>query len=136
MASDKQREANRQNALKSTGPTTSAGKARSSRNALHHGAFSTLPVVPGLERNEDWEAHRAGIFTSLIPVGVLEEALAVRVAICLWRLNRIHRYETAVTSIGLERIADQLRPRRPVAKIALPGLEPDEEEDLVGNGPP
>jgi hypothetical protein len=130
MASDKQHEANRQNALKSTGPTTSAGKARSSRNALHHGAFSTLPVVPGLERNEDWEAHRAGIFNSLIPVGVLEEALAERVATCLWRLNRIHRYETAVTSVGLERIADQLRPRRPVAKIALPGLEPDEEEDL------
>jgi hypothetical protein len=128
MTSDKQHEANRQNALKSTGPTTSAGKARSSRNALRHGTFSTLAAIPDLERHEDWEAHHAGLFKSLMPVGALEEALAERVALCLWRLNRIHRYETAITSVGLERIEEQLRPRRPTVKIALPGLEPDEED--------
>ena len=97
-------EANRRNALRSTGPITPLGKARSSKNALRHGVYSVLPVVPGLEWREDWDTHRAGILKSLAPEGTLEEALAERVALCLWRLNRVHRYETAVTSVGLERI--------------------------------
>ena len=121
-------EANRRNALRSTGPTTPGGKARSSKNALRHGVYSALPVVPGLEWNEDWETHRAGILKSLAPEGTLEEALAERVALYFWRLNRVHRYETAVTSVGLERIEEQLRPRKPAVKINFPGLESDEED--------
>jgi hypothetical protein len=119
-------EANRRNALRSTGPITPMGKARSSKNALRHGVYSFLPVVPGLEWNDDWETHRDGIFKSLAPEGTLEEALAERVALCFWRLNRVHRYETAITSVGLERIEEQLRPRPPAVKMSFPGLEPDE----------
>ena len=37
MASDKQLEANKANALKSTGPKTAQGKATARRNALKHG---------------------------------------------------------------------------------------------------
>jgi hypothetical protein len=121
-------EANRKNALRSTGPITSQGKARSSKNALRHGVYSGLPVVPGLEWSEDWETHRAGILKSLAPEGTLEEALAERVALCFWRLNRVHRYETAITSVGLERVEEQLRPRPPAVKMSFPGLEPDEED--------
>ncbi|MCI0455830.1 MAG: hypothetical protein L0Z62_02460 [Gemmataceae bacterium] len=99
-------QANRRNALVSTGPKTLEGKAASSRNALRHGIASALPVVPGLERPEDWEIHRAGILQSLSPVGALEEAFAERVALCSWRLQRVARYETAVTAVGLERVED------------------------------
>jgi hypothetical protein len=87
-----------------------------------------MPVVAGLEWNEDWETHRAGILKSLAPEDALEEALAERVALCFWRLNRVHRYETAITSVGLERIAEQLRPRKPAVEIKFPCLESDEEE--------
>jgi hypothetical protein len=121
-------EANRRNALRSTGPTTLEGKARSSKNALRHGVYSALPVVPGLERSEEWETHRAGILKSLAPEGMLEEALAERVALCLWRLNRVHRYETAITCVGLERIEEQLRPRPPAVRMSFPGLDPPEED--------
>jgi hypothetical protein len=50
MASERQFEANRKNAKRSTGPKTRAGKARSSRNALRHGLARTTianEVPPG-----------------------------------------------------------------------------------------
>jgi hypothetical protein len=121
-------EANRRNARRSTGPITPMGKARSSKNALRHGVYSSMPVVAGLEWHEDWETHRAGILKSLAPEGTLEEALAERVALCFWRLNRVHRYETAITTVGLERISERLRPRPPAVKMSFPGLEPDEDD--------
>jgi hypothetical protein len=104
-------EANRCNALVSTGPKTPEGKAQSSKNALRHGLSCPLPVLPGLERAEDWADFRAGILESLAPVGTLEEALAERVALCSWRLQRVARYETAATAVGLERIAEHFRPK-------------------------
>jgi hypothetical protein len=42
MASEKQIAANRRNALRSTGPVTREGKARSSRNALRHGLSRSI----------------------------------------------------------------------------------------------
>jgi hypothetical protein len=116
MTTAKQAEANRKNALVSTGPNTPAGKARAGRNALRHGLGSLLPILPG-ERAEEWEAHRAGIFASLAPVGALEENLANRVALSLWRLGRVAAYETAVTAVGLELAEEKLRPREPAGGL-------------------
>jgi transcriptional regulator with XRE-family HTH domain len=69
--------ANASNAAQSTGPKTSSGKARSSKNALRHGLRSELPVLPG-ERAEDWQAHRDGVVRALAPAGGLEAALTER----------------------------------------------------------
>jgi hypothetical protein len=84
------------------GPRTQAGKAIASRNALKHGITSTDPVIPGLERQEDWLAHRDGISESLAPEGHLKRVLAERVASLPWRLNRVTRYEVAVTGRQVE----------------------------------
>jgi hypothetical protein len=43
MASEKQIAANRANAMRSTGPKTSAGKRKSSRNAYRHGLSGEVP---------------------------------------------------------------------------------------------
>jgi hypothetical protein len=48
MTSYRQIEANRRNALKSTGPTTRNGKRSSRRNALRHG-LTAETVIEGLE---------------------------------------------------------------------------------------
>jgi hypothetical protein len=99
---------NAANAARSTGPKTTEGKTRSSKNALRHGLRSDAPVLPG-ERAEDWEAHLAGIFASLAPLGTLEETLAGRVALCLWRLDRVARYETKVTTVRLAEASEEIR---------------------------
>lgn len=93
--------ANRRNALHSTGPRTPVGKLVVAQNAVRHGIFARLPVVPG-ENEADWQAHRQGTLDSLAPVGLLEVTLAERVALLLWRLARLARYEAANTSAAVE----------------------------------
>lgn len=70
-----------------------------SANALRHGILSTDPVLPEIEKQSDWEDHLAGQIEAFQPVGDLELVLTHRIALTLWRLNRL---------IGFERYA--LRP--------------------------
>src|SRR4051812_7024444 len=90
--SDKQREANRRNALQSTGPRTLEGADASKLNAFRHGLRAVQVVVPG-ENPEDWETHRNALVTALAPHGAMETALAEQVAAKLWRLGRVVRLE-------------------------------------------
>jgi len=60
MASEIQAEANRRNALQSTGPKTGDGIEAARFNALRHGLRALQTVVPG-EAPEEWESHRAAI---------------------------------------------------------------------------
>jgi hypothetical protein len=110
MTTERQAAANRSNAKRSTGPLSAAGKAIVARNATKHGAFSALPVIPGVERPEDWDAHRAGVVQSLAPVGLLETSLAERAASLLWRLQRVARFEVCAIAVGLEEAADPPAP--------------------------
>jgi hypothetical protein len=81
--------------MRKGGPRTTQGKAIVAHNAIRHGVCAVAPVIPGIEHAEDWEAHRAGIRASIQPVGSLEIELAERVALLLWRLRRVARFETA-----------------------------------------
>jgi hypothetical protein len=95
--------ANRTNALASTGPRTADGKAVAARNATRHGCFAAVPVIANLgESQGDWDAHRAGIVDALGPVGLMEVTLAERVALLMWRLDRVARYEVAHTAVAIE----------------------------------
>src|SRR4051812_21749081 len=51
MTSTRKREANRQNAQRSTGPTSSAGKRRASQNAFRHG-LGALEAIGGVDNPE------------------------------------------------------------------------------------
>ena len=59
MTSYRQTQANRRNALKSTGPRTEAGKHASRCNAIRHG-LTAETVITALEGAEDYKAFEAG----------------------------------------------------------------------------
>ncbi len=113
--------ANRRNAQRSTGPHTPEGKARSAQNALGHGLRAVSPVVP-FEDEAEWEAHLAGVVAALAPQGRLEEDLVDRVALQVWRLRRVARYEREILAL-LQRDAAALvhraRPARPREAVDL-----------------
>lgn len=93
-SSDKKQVASRQNGRRSKGPLSSAGKAKSSRNALSHGILSSALLLPG-ERSEDFDDLFCQLAQELGAVGMLEQALVERIAISLWRQRRLIRAESA-----------------------------------------
>jgi hypothetical protein len=87
MASAAQFEANRLNAALSTGPASPEGKARSSRNHLKFGLFSTQNCVRPEETQEYTRLSKA-LWKDLNPVGPVEQMLAVEIVRAAWRLHR------------------------------------------------
>lgn len=81
MTSDHQARANRRNAQQSTGPQTPEGRARSSANAIRHGAFSTRPTLAATVSvlNEDpveIDLLMRNLIEELDPMTPLQTALA------------------------------------------------------------
>jgi hypothetical protein len=95
----------------SGGPATENGKQVVRWNATRHGISSPEPVVPSLEKREDWESHLEGIVENLSPVGHLEVTLAERIALLSWRLHRVTRYETETIAISQEQVEEVIQRR-------------------------
>jgi hypothetical protein len=88
MTSFRQIEANRRNALKSSGPKSLDGKRTSRRNALRHG-LTAETVIEGLEDSEDYQGFEAAIIADYDAQTAVERELVLRLASLLWRLRRI-----------------------------------------------
>src|SRR5258707_14526777 len=84
MTSIKQLEANRGNAVKSTGPRSEAGRQRSRCNALRHG-LTAETVIAALEHKDDYQAFVAQIAADYQPRSAVETELVSRLAALLWR---------------------------------------------------
>lgn len=95
MSTQAQIEANRQNAQKSTGPKTAAGKAKVSANALQHGLLADRFAIAEEDRSA-FEAFRSQLRAELAPVGQMEMLLAGRIATLAWRLSLAERAQTGV----------------------------------------
>jgi hypothetical protein len=127
MSSLKLIEANLRNALKSTGPRSPEGKARSARNALKHGLFTEEVVIRTGDGREDpaqYEAMYAGLQQDLRPVGQLEKLLVEKIAVNYWRLRRLVRYETGAVRRHLERYIRETIERYYQRLSSVPGGEP------------
>jgi len=87
--------ANQANAVRSTGPRTSEGKARSSQNAVTHGLTAQSSLLRG-EKKEDLDELARGMVADLRPRGPAEREIVARVVSLTWRLRRIARVEEAL----------------------------------------
>lgn len=93
--SEKQLKANRENAKRSTGPQTQAGKQVVALNSVTHGATSQALILPG-ENSDDYR-ELVDRFKSDFNVSTLiEETLILRMAEAMWKKQRLAKYEQAV----------------------------------------
>jgi hypothetical protein len=98
MTSSRQIEANRRNALNSTGPRTDAGKEQSRRNAVRHG-LTAETVVDVLEDPEDYKAFETAVASDFDVQTAVERELVLRLASLLWRLRRATAIDTGLLQI-------------------------------------
>jgi hypothetical protein len=91
-------DANRRNALKSTGPRTAAGKYKSSLNALRHGLTAQTVVLLPHEDRAAYDALRAGLLDEFDPHTPLESQIVLTILDTQWRLNRARTLEAVILS--------------------------------------
>src|SRR5918997_1466913 len=107
-------------------PKTHPVKEMALGTAPRHGIRSPAPVVPGIEKAEDWEEHGAGVLESLKPEGHLETVLAERVALLSWRLHRVTRYETESIALSQESLEEELAQKRRYSASIAGGIHPED----------
>jgi hypothetical protein len=141
VTSFRQIEANRRNALRSTGPTTADGKRRSRQNAVRHG-LSAETVVEIVEDIDDYRGFEAAIIADYDARTAVERELVLRLASLLWRLRRATMIETELLKIQAEVLRDRrsghlaVRSRNTLSPIlgrAIPAVQ--EQEDQSGSDP-
>ena len=130
MATDKQRQANRHNAQKSTGPTSEAGRARSSYNALKHGLCArhfdfpddpprTISIQETLDHWNDFYQPSSPMQAFLIRQIVSDQ----------YRLDRTPRFETGLLAKTTdEQCYNTVRKDEKTGKLTRP-LTYDADED-------
>ena len=100
MATEAQIKANQENAKKSTGPATSEGKQRSSMNAMVHGIFSKIPLLPG-ENQEQFKLLEDEIIKAYQPTDAMEYHLVQRIYLTCIRQIRLREAEAAKLEISM-----------------------------------
>jgi hypothetical protein len=123
MTSYRQIEANRRNALKSTGPKSESGKQTSRCNAVRHG-LTAETVIAVLEDAEDYKAFEAAISADYDAQSAVERELVSRLASLLWRLRRATTMETGLFQIQAEHLRDyqQTRQLLPKSQDVIPAV--------------
>ena len=94
MATIKQINANKKNALLSKGPKTDLGKLNSSKNSLKHGLTAKQLVIG--ENLKEFEQYRDQMIEALKPVGILEEQVVFKIIDVGFRLRRIGKIEAGI----------------------------------------
>ncbi|MCU1291239.1 MAG: hypothetical protein JWP08_89 [Bryobacterales bacterium] len=115
-------EANRRNAQRSTGPTSEAGKAASSRNAVKTALTGRAVLLPGDDADR-YQAHVNGFLQELTPVGHQETLLTQSLADIAWRLERIASLEMAIYAGGRAQFESLYEEDSPGARHDLVELE-------------
>jgi hypothetical protein len=88
MATEAQIRANQENAQKSSGPTSIEGKKKSSMNAITHGIFSNIAILPG-EDEAFIQRLREDILATFQTQDTMERCLVDRIYFTMVRQVRL-----------------------------------------------
>jgi len=121
--SEKRRAANRENAKRSTGPRTQAGRERSSRNAVKHGFRSSSFAVVRLEDLDEVEKFKADAVACYKPVNAQELIAVERIAMSQQLIFRGARLDAGMFTSALNDVLD--RTNNPLIPM---------DPDMVGDG--
>lgn len=114
--SERKKESNRENAKKSTGPKTEAGKHNVRVNPLQHGFYATDAVMAqagGWEHVEEFSTLFEELRRDWNPQGPTELSLVHTIAVSDWRIRRGYRSEVG----ELRRTALSLLERKPLDSL-------------------
>jgi hypothetical protein len=100
MATERQIQANRANAKRSTGPVTEKGKQASSQNALRHGQLSSSVVLKA-ESPTLFDQLLSSLIEEFQPGTANETALVETMAVARWRLMRNWTIQTALLEVEM-----------------------------------
>jgi hypothetical protein len=95
VTSLRQLDANRRNALKSTGPKSELGKQHSRCNAMRHG-LTAETVIQFLEDEQDYKGFELSVTADFDARTAVEREFVLRLAGLLWRLRRATAIETGL----------------------------------------
>jgi len=116
MPSQAQIDANRRNALHSTGPRTPGGKTQSSRNALKHGLASISPhAFLGIEDHSAFERLLLSYVLKYQPNHADEVDLLTDAVFCKWRQQRLWTLESQAIEIDVATHQRDLQTKLPKA---------------------
>src|ERR1700683_4362340 len=101
MTSEKQIEANRINALSSTGPKSPESKAKTRLNALRDGITGQVTTLSEEDR-PIFENLKAELIADLAPKTVMELKLASSIAWDTWRLDHLRAVEMNMYALGAQ----------------------------------
>jgi hypothetical protein len=101
MSTQKQIDANRRNAQKSTGPKTAQGKSVSRLNARRDG-FTGQILILDAEDRPHFEKFQTSLLADLYPETALERSLAHAIAWDTWRLNHLRAVECNIYALAAE----------------------------------
>jgi len=99
MASQRQIDANRENAKKSTGATSPKGKAVTRLNALRDGFTGQITTLSDEDR-PIFEKFKSDFVKDLAPKTTMELSLATSIAWDSWRLNHLRAVEMNMYALG------------------------------------
>ncbi len=109
MSSQSQIEANRANALLSTGPRTPEGKAASAQNARTHGLTSKdLVILP--QEKDDFLNFQMDLTEQIKPNGQLELIAFDNLLHAAWNMRRVRRLEAQLAESGRAQTAPSASP--------------------------
>ena len=126
--SQKQIDANRRNAQKSTGPKTKEGKAKSSMNSIKYGIYSDKFLIKN-EKKEDFDEYSNGFINWLNPTNPVLLDMASQIIASGWFAKRYMIVESTILNTKIVEEKKETIENKKTQPIVISWLDSPELEE-------